>query len=36
MAGGVALLLGIVLHYQASGSLGFDGFDVANMSPGRG
>jgi multicomponent Na+:H+ antiporter subunit D len=34
MAGGVALLLGMVLHYQASGSLGFDGFDVANMSPG--
>ena len=34
MAGGVALLLGIVLHYQASGSLRFDGFDVSNMSPG--
>jgi multicomponent Na+:H+ antiporter subunit D len=34
MAGGVALLLGIVLHYQASGSLRFDGFDVTNMSPG--
>ncbi len=34
MAGGVALLLGIVLHYQAAGTLAFDGFDVANMSPG--
>ncbi len=33
-AGGVALLAGIVLHYRATGSLGFDLFDVANMSLG--
>jgi multicomponent Na+:H+ antiporter subunit D len=32
MAGGVALLSGIVLHHQAVGTLAFDGFDVGNMS----
>lgn len=32
MAGGVALLAGIVLHYQGTGSLAFDGFDVAEPS----
>lgn len=34
MAGGVSLLLGIVLHQQASGSLAFDGFDVSGMTAG--
>jgi multicomponent Na+:H+ antiporter subunit D len=34
MAGGVALLSGIVLHYQATGSLGFERFDVGEMSLG--
>lgn len=32
MAGGVALLAGIMLHYRATGSMAFVGFDVAHPS----
>jgi multicomponent Na+:H+ antiporter subunit D len=32
MAGGVALLAGIMLHYRATGSMAFSGFDVAHPS----
>jgi multicomponent Na+:H+ antiporter subunit D len=32
MAGGVALLAGIVLHHHATGSLAFELFDLANLS----
>jgi multicomponent Na+:H+ antiporter subunit D len=32
LAGGVALLAGIVLHYRATGSLAFDAFNVAQPS----
>jgi multicomponent Na+:H+ antiporter subunit D len=33
MAGGVALLAGIVMHHHATGSFAFDLLDVANLSP---